>query len=383
MSVQRENQTLIESFEDDSSGLWVPKGPVITHQSLSTPPHTPAQGNTKLLAHVQVDKDILFNNKTVNRTVIEKGNDENTNENEKSDTTLNYSYSLLDRNPPKQPKEATPASSDGKASSSPGDLSQSLFSETSSPLRNNCNIVDRFNGILYHEHHFNGQISIVFSSSDLYNRFIEAIDKELHAKKINEVRSNYTTHIRGKGCTLITDSEQFSISASGQGSKLWREIVFTRMAIHLYEQFTKDMDSEISMSSPQSFNMTSTPSTSMTTKAVPSPKITPVTIKPNETGIRRKIVDNKQSLSELSSHVAELSEISRSLQHQLSLVNSKIDALLERSGPSCSKSYDTFITLSKTNENDVLNIIPGGSSYSDIAVNNTVKSRSNSDNEGI
>ena len=164
---------------------------------------------------------------------------------------------------------------------------------------------------------------------------------------------------------------------------VWREIVFTRMAIHLYKQFTKDIDSEISMSSPQSFNMTSTPSTSMTTKAVPSPKITPVTIKPNETGIRRKIVDNKQSLSELSSHVAELSEISRSLQHQLSLVNSKIDALLERSGPSCSKSYDTFITLSKTNENDVLNIIPGGSSYSDIAVNNTVKSRSNSDNEGI
>lgn len=101
-----------------------------------------------------------------------------------------------------------------------------------------------------------------------------AIDKELHGKKIIEVRSNYTTHIMGNGCTF-TDSEHCSISASGQGSKLWREIAFTRMAIHLYKHFTKNTDSQISMASPQRFSMTSTPSTSMTTKAVPSPKVTP------------------------------------------------------------------------------------------------------------
>lgn len=194
---------------------------------------------------------------------------------------------------------------------------------------------------------------------------------------------NYTTHIRGKGCTLITDSEHCSISASGQGMKLWREIVFTRMAIHLYKQFTKDIDSQISMSSPQNFNMTSNPSTSMTTKAVLSPNITPVTVKPNETGIQQKIVNNKLSLSELNSHEAELTEISKSLQYQLSLVNSKIDALLERSGPNCPESkYDTFITLSETNANDDSNLIPGGSSYSDNAVNNAVKFTSNSDKEG-
>lgn len=81
-------------------------------------------------------------------------------------------------------------------------------------------IVDRFNGILYHEYHFNGQIVIVFSSDDLYNGFINAVNKELHAKKISEVRSNYTTHVRGNGCTLITDSDHCSVSASGQGSKL-------------------------------------------------------------------------------------------------------------------------------------------------------------------
>ena len=109
-----------------------------------------------------MDEDIFLNNKNVNSTVIEKGNDENTNENEKSDTTLNYSYSLLDRNLLKHPEEATPALPVDKASNSPGDLLQSLFSETSSPIRNNTNIVDRFNGILYHEHHFNGKL-VLFS----------------------------------------------------------------------------------------------------------------------------------------------------------------------------------------------------------------------------
>lgn len=62
MSVQKENQKLIESFEDDSSGLWVQKIDS-AQKSLSTPPHTSAQGNTKLLANVQVDEDIFFNNK--------------------------------------------------------------------------------------------------------------------------------------------------------------------------------------------------------------------------------------------------------------------------------------------------------------------------------
>ena len=161
----------------------------------------------------------------------------------------------------------------------------SLLSHFEKRNDENTNENEKSDTILYHEHHFNGQISIVFSSSNLYNGFIKAIDKELHAKKINEVRCNYTTHIRGKGCTLIIDSEHCSISASGQGMKLWREIVFTRMAIHLYKQYTKDIDSQISMSSPQNFNMASTLSTSMTTKAVPSPNITPVTVKPNETGI--------------------------------------------------------------------------------------------------
>ena len=66
------------------------------------------------------------------------------------------------------------------------------------------------------------------------------------------MRSNYTIHVREKGCILITASEHCPVSASGQGSKLWKETVFSGMAIHLYKHFTKDVDSEINIASSQS-----------------------------------------------------------------------------------------------------------------------------------
>ena len=386
MSGQKENQTMIESFEDDSYSLWVPHGPVITNQPLISMPCSPVQACTEQPDQVQVDEEIFFTNKPVDNTVLDKENTGQTNisKNDESDNTLHYSYSLLDGHPI---KAASPESD--TIDSSPGDLSKSLFSETSSPVRNKAHstIVDRFNGILYHEYHFNGQIVIVFSSDDLYNGFINAVNKELHAKKISEVRSNYTTHVRGKGCTLITDSDHCSVSASGQGSKLWREMIFTRMVLHLYKQFTKDINSKISVASSQSFNMTFTPSTCSTTNTVSSPNVTPVTVKP---GIQRRIVHNKLSLSEINSHVAELTQISKSLQNQLSLVNSKIDALLERS-TQCSEqlksgntsastiSDNSFITLSETLDNDDSKLVPGRRTYSSVVANEPNKSKSNND----
>ena len=89
--------------------------------------------------------------------MLDKENTGQTNmsKNDESDNTLHYSYSLLDGHPI---KAASPESD--TINSSPGDLSKSLFSETSSPMRDKAHsaIVDRFNGILYHEYHFVGRL---------------------------------------------------------------------------------------------------------------------------------------------------------------------------------------------------------------------------------
>lgn len=110
---------------------------------------------------------------------------------------------------------------------------------------------DRFNGILYHVIPSDGQITILFSSKDLYHKFIECINKELHAKKISDEKSTYTTHIRAN-----SDSNAASICAAGPRHKLWREVIFSRLAIRLYQQYTSETDNGISAAQQ---SQTSTP----------------------------------------------------------------------------------------------------------------------------
>ena len=95
--------------------------------------------------------------------------------------------------------------------------SQSLFSGLAKPLSRPFRDIseDRFNGILYHITPSEGQIAIIFSSKYLYVKFINSIDKELHAQPISEVKANYTTHIRGKWCTLTSDYNAASIQLLG------------------------------------------------------------------------------------------------------------------------------------------------------------------------
>ena len=153
--------------------------------------------------------------------------------------------------------------------------SQSLFSGLSTPVARPFRDIseDRFNGILYHIIPSEGQITIIFSSKDLYVKFINSIDKELHAQPISEVKANYTTHIRGKWCTLTSDNNAASISATGPGHKLWREKVFSRLAKRLYQQYTRETDDDIN----QTLSQTSTPAPEKDLPvAPPPPAVSPV-----------------------------------------------------------------------------------------------------------
>ena len=82
--------------------------------------------------------------------------------------------------------------------------SQSLFSQTQTPVKRDTN--DRFNGILYHIHAHDGYTTIIFSSKDLYNKFVHSLEKELHPQRIGEPKANYNMHIRGKSCTISNDN---------------------------------------------------------------------------------------------------------------------------------------------------------------------------------
>ena len=190
------------------------------------------------------------------------------------------------------------------------------------------------------------------------------------------MKSNYTTHIRGKWCTLTSDNNAASISATGPGHKLWRETIFSRLAIRLYQQYTRETDDDIN----QTLSQTSTPAPEKDL-APPPPAVSPV--KSIET------IDNVQQMpliSSISSQVEELTKIGRFLQEQLTSINSKIDILLNFSPESESKSdktniqtvsvtliHDdsTFVTLDETKEDTKLT--PGGDTYSHVLSKNLDK----------
>lgn len=317
----------------------------------------------------KVDEEVYFNNKNMNNTVTEQG-----------ESTLNYTYSNQKNSQNNDENQQSKLTNND--TSSPNQ-SRSLFSEQSTPVRRaSDNIIeDRFNGILYHVIHSDGHITIIFSSKDLYNKFIDSINKELHAQQINEVRANYTTHVRGKGCTLISDNNAASVTASGPGCKLWRETIFLRHAAHLYQQFTREIDNEINA-------QTSTPTTTVSQKDLSSPPVSPVTH--SGTGLQHKIAKQNLTLSELNNQVAELYKISKHLQEQLLLVNSKLDSLLKKSNQlttppkenavppkisdlslSTISEESTYLTLSETHDDSKL--APGGASYRDIVISTSEK----------
>ncbi|MEW8545036.1 MAG: GDSL-type esterase/lipase family protein [Candidatus Thiodiazotropha sp.] len=249
--------------------------------------------------------------------------------------------------------------------------SQSLFSGQSTPIAKPFRDIseDRFNGILYHVIPSDGQITIIFSSKDLYFKFISSIDKELHAQPISEVKSNYTTHIRGKWCTLTSDNNAASISATGPGHKLWREMIFSRLAIHLYQQYTRETDDVIN----QTLSQTSTPALEKDIPVAPlPPTVSPV--KPTES---TDIVQQMPLISSISRQVEELTKISRFLQEQLTSINSKIDMLLNSTPePKSDKTNiqavsvtsinddSTYVTLDETKEDSKL--APGEATYSQV-----------------
>lgn len=319
----------------------------------------------------QVDEEVSFNYTHKSNTVIEINNvpvDE--------DTTLNYTLSDSEKSQREhedQNQESTLSESEGDSTVSPIQTqSQSLFSGLSTPVTRVSRDItnDRFNGILYHIIPSDGQITILFSSKDLFHKFIGSIDKELRAQPINEVKSNYTTHIRGKWCTLTSDSNAASISATGPGHKLWREVIFSRLAIRLYQQYARETEDDINATV---LSQTSTPTAPI--HQVPSlPPLSPV--QTHETATHAQQLP---SVSTISNQVAQLHQISKSLQEQLSVMSSKIDILLSRQDQISEQSKiqeleevsvtsisddSNFVTLSETRED--IRMTPGGATYSEI-----------------
>ena len=244
-------------------------------------------------------------------------------------------------------------------------------------MDNEDTVNDRFNGILYHVTSIDRQINVRFSSKELYLKFIQSLNKELHPKQINDTKSTYQTHIQGKWCTLTTDSKVASIYIAGPAQKQWRETVFLRLSVYLYQQYVEETDGIVN----DTYNsQTSTPT--RPGQNYSSPLLSPVST-PDDSNNQQLDMD---SASEISQQLKELQHISKQLQEQLNSVNTKLDILVQRSLETSNSTTNTtfedepnyvtinattfedepnYVTINATNDNEP-QVLPGASTYSDV-----------------
>ena len=259
--------------------------------------------------------------------------------------------------------ETTPLPSEAGSPSLLTGLSTPVSWSSTTCMDNEDTVNDRFNGILYHVTSDDRQISVRYSSVELYQKFVRSLNKELHPKQISNTKSTYQTHIRGKWCTLTADNKAASIYITGPAQKLWRETVFLRLSVYLYQQYVIETDDIVN----ETYNsQTSTPT--RPGQNYSSPLLSPVST-PDDLNNQQFDMD---SASEISQQLKELQHISKHLQEQLNSVNTKLDILVQRSLDISSSSTNlsiedetNYVTINATTD-DEPQVIPGSSTYSDI-----------------
>lgn len=114
------------------------------------------------------------------------------------------------------------------------------FVTNESAIERERHVKDKFNGVLYHVIPTYNQITVLFSTKGLYSQFISSLDKELHSRSPNKEKPIYTTHLRGKKCTLSCDRSESTIVVTGPGNGLWRETTFLRLSLKLFQTFAAE-----------------------------------------------------------------------------------------------------------------------------------------------
>ena len=184
-----------ETFCSDKSSFLLPQGPIIKSPLVLQQPifdNDTQTTNQSTLLLPQESQDTVINgrrNSSLNITNVSINNDNHTTVHEESEEISGFPS----------------------------------FVTNDSAVEREHHVKDKFNGILYHVIPTYNQISVLFLTKGLYSQFISSLNKELHSRSPNKEKPIYTTHLRGKECTLSCDKSESTIVITGPGNNLWRE----------------------------------------------------------------------------------------------------------------------------------------------------------------
>ena len=376
MDDQKTEQSLIESFEDDGPGLWLPKGQVITQQPLTSPPR-----NNLVQNHSEQPVPLLAT--PTKETVTQKTPEKTVHVSKKFSNTLessNVSESTIEF--------SEKSRSDSEKCEDVSDLSYSRASHISA-IERERHISDKFNGILYHVIPTYNQIAILFSTKGLYSQFIASMEKELHSKSQNKEKPRFETHLNGQKCIISCDQSESCIVVTGPGRSIWRESSFLRMSLRLFNYFAADNIVESSITYGTQ-SLTSTPADQLRHQTHTNILMSPIPLSEPIQNI---------NCEELNKQLNMLTEVVKTLQGQINRIQDFMGELSQKvnniqqckDSIKSSEPEESVIVLPETAEisaetmRNLFNekeppIFPGTFSYSTAAATN-IKNQQNKEQQ--
>ena len=257
---------------------------------------------------------------------------------------------------------------------------ESIFSTDTSQLSEQENsfmedgVDDKFNGIFYNVNHEDNRVLVLFSTIELFSKFVTNLRKEFADHK-----STYITHVHGQKCFINIHKEEKGLSITGPGCRIWRETTFLRLATNLYRQYETDTNKHIEETRQQTASVSSQSSTPNINRSQLNPE-TPWSPVMSENPSSRKLESISEMQSDIKGQVSSLMEMIISLQEQVDLLSSKLEnkgVVSDQDNHSnkseSNSSNDQSVIIQSVSENataepqhvnDELSIVPGQKSYS-------------------
>ena len=95
------------------------------------------------------------------------------------------------------------------------------------------NEVDDFNGIFCNVDPEDNRVSVLFSTNELFSKFVTNLSQEFAEHKI------------AQKCFINIHKRENGLAVEGPGCRIWRETTFLRLAANLYRQYESDTNKNI------------------------------------------------------------------------------------------------------------------------------------------
>ena len=86
---------------------------------------------------------------------------------------------------------------------------------------------------------------LLFATNELYSNFMNNFEKGFQPQQPVDDMKTFKTHIQNQKCIITAHESEKGLCVKGPGHKLWKEKIFSKLAIKLYRQYEHDVNEHL------------------------------------------------------------------------------------------------------------------------------------------